>query len=124
MTASITVRRVYEAPDADGSAYRVLVDRLWPRGMSKESLHYDQWCKTLAPSSELRRWFGHKVENWPGFQEKYTQELQQVEQQQALREVLDAAGSQPIVLLYGARDAEHNQAVVLAGVLQRLRAAR
>ncbi|CEA08347.1 hypothetical protein BN1051_01689 [Arthrobacter saudimassiliensis] len=105
---SIRVRRVY-APDDGG--YRVLVDRLWPRGVSKERAHLNEWLKDLAPSTELRRWFGHRPDRWDGFVSRYRDELA------ANPEVGDfalaCASRADTVLLYGARNEQQNEAVVL-----------
>ncbi|OWT66447.1 hypothetical protein CEY11_00765 [Candidimonas nitroreducens] len=117
MTIRIQIKRAYEeAQPSDG--YRAFVDRLWPRGLSKETFKFDAWYKDLAPSAELRTWFGHKVENWEQFKDSYRSELRAPEQQERMRELLAAAGKQAITLLYAAKDTEHNQAVVLAAELQ------
>lgn len=116
MTATVHIKRAYEA-SADSDGFRVLVDRLWPRGLSKATLKYDKWCKDLAPSDTLRKWFGHQVERWDGFQRDYTAELQSDQAQALMGEILDEAQGRVITLVYGAHDTEHNQAVVLAGVL-------
>lgn len=115
----IQIRRAYEAPqDSDG--FRVFVDRLWPRGLSKEKFKFDLWCKDLAPTSALRTWFGHKVENWQGFRESYEQELRTPEQKERMREVGAQSPKSTITLVYGAKDPEHNQAVILAAEMQRV----
>lgn len=116
MQALIRIKRAYEAASAD-DGYRVFVDRLWPRGMSKVNFKYDMWCKDLAPSSELRKWFGHKVENWPKFKADYIQELDNTQSKERMSAILKAANGANITLLYGAKDTEHNQAVVLAEIL-------
>lgn len=113
----IQIRRVYEPAGAE-EGYRILVDRVWPRGISKEKLPIEAWKKELAPSSELRKWFGHDPRRWEEFSRRYRQEL--ASHADGLRECLRAAGSQPLTLLYGARDKEHNQAVVLQEVLKEL----
>ena len=114
MTHPVTIKRVYEAADSQ-DGFRVFVDRLWPRGVSKDAFHYDLWCKDLAPSAELRKWFGHQVERWPQFQDRYKSELHDPAQQEAIGEIFKAAATRrPITLVYGAKDTEHNQAVVLA----------
>lgn len=112
-TARVQIKRVYEdASNDDG--YRVFVDRLWPRGVSKDALPYDLWCKDLAPSAALRRWFGHKAENWDGFRDGYASELHAPDSQQAIGRVFAQADGRTITLVYGARDPEHNHAVILA----------
>lgn len=113
MTQSIEIRRLYQHADANGG-FRIFIDRLWPRGVSKGAFEFELWCKELAPSPELRKWFGHKVKNWPGFCERYRAELQAPEQRQRIQDVLHQAGGKNIILLYGAKDEEHNHAVVLA----------
>jgi uncharacterized protein YeaO (DUF488 family) len=119
MTTRIQIKRAYEeAEPSDG--YRALVDRLWPRGLSKESLKFDAWYKDLAPSAELRTWFSHKVEHWEQFKDSYRSELHAPDQEARMRELLAAAGKQEITLLYAAKDTEHNQAVVLAEELRAL----
>ncbi|MFT0531770.1 DUF488 domain-containing protein [Castellaniella hirudinis] len=123
MTAPVAIKRAYE-PAADTDGYRVLVDRLWPRGLSKAALPYDRWEKSLAPSTELRKWFGHQAERWEAFQRDYTQALQSPEAQALMDDILDAARGRTITLLYGAHDTEHNQAVVLARVLSQRRGGR
>lgn len=115
----VEIRRVYDRPESN-EGLRVLVDRLWPRGVSKEALKYDLWEKSIAPTPELRKWFGHDPERWKGFHEKYRKELRTAEAQKRLREILDAAKQNKVTLLYGARDTEHNHAVVLAQELRRL----
>ncbi|MGD9896881.1 MAG: DUF488 domain-containing protein [Candidatus Methylacidiphilaceae bacterium] len=114
----IRIRRVYEAPGAE-EGYRVLVDRVWPRGVSKDKLPIDSWDKKIAPTTELRRWFGHDPSRWEEFVRRYRQEL--APQTGLLRDLLRSAGSGNLTLLYSARDKEHNQAVVLQKVLEELK---
>lgn len=118
MKVKVDIKRAYEAAD-DQDGYRILVDRLWPRGIKKDDLHFDLWCKQLAPSPELRKWFGHKPERWERFKADYQKELQAAEQTERMREVLKNAGSTHITLLYGAHDAAHNHALILAQELAR-----
>ena len=111
----ITVKRVY-APASEDDGFRVLADRLWPRGISKERAHIDTWAKDVAPSPELRTWFAHDPAKWDAFQERYRAELKANPQPLAdLRDMLH--GKKKITLVYGAKDEEHNQAVVLRKVL-------
>lgn len=98
-------------------AYAVLVDRVWPRGISKQSLAADEWLRELAPSSELRRWFGHRSERWGEFQRRYRRELHA--RAAALQRLRQLAASRRLILLYSARDQQHNQAVVLQQLLER-----
>jgi uncharacterized protein YeaO (DUF488 family) len=119
-TTDVRVRRVYDPPEpADGQ--RVLVDRLWPRGLSKSAAALDEWVKAVAPSDELRRWYGHEPSKFPAFQERYQAELQAPERADALAHLRHLAGSGPLTLLTATRDVEHSQAAVLAA---RLRGAR
>ena len=111
--ARVTIKRIYEDPSpADGR--RIRVDRLWPRGVSKEKARLDDWMKEIAPSDALRRWFGHKPERWDEFRRRYRAELQSNPSLETLREMAKAG---PLTLLYGARDQAHNDAVVLAEAL-------
>lgn len=122
MTTSIEIRRLYDSlqPGSDGG-FRLFIDRLWPRGVARESFVFDLWCKDLAPEPELRKWFGHKTENWPKFSDQYREWLRRDNQQRQIRAVLDQAGTRRIVLLYGARDPDHNHALILAQEMNRLR---
>lgn len=114
----IRIRRVYDDPPGEGMVF--LVDRVWPRGVRKDDLRLDGWLRDVAPSDELRRWFGHRPERFAEFAERYRAELDAA--RDALRPLLDAAEKGPVTLLYSARDTEHNQAVVLRDYL--LEAAR
>ena len=113
----VRLRRVYEAPDpSDGR--RVLVDRLWPRGLSKRAAALDEWLKAVAPSNALRRWYGHQPEKFPAFRERYQQELRSPEQAAALEHLRQEADDGTITLLTATRDIEHSEAAVLAGLLR------
>ena len=113
---TIKTKRIYEPP-AEADGYRVLVDRLWPRGVKKESAHLNAWEKEVAPSEELREWFAHDPAKWDGFKKKYLAELK----------ASDAAGKligelrqhKTVTLLYGAHDEQHNNAVVLQEYLEK-----
>lgn len=112
----ITIKRVYEAKGS-GDGYRVLVDRLWPRGVSKQKAALDLWLKDIGPSDELRKWFNHDPAKWKEFQQKYKAELR--EKKDLLEQLRDLTKEhKKLTLLYGARDEQHNQAVVLAEVLR------
>lgn len=113
---TITLQRAYDPPAPSG-AYRVLVDRLWPRGIRKDDLELDEWCKDVAPSAELRHEFNHEPERFEAFTADYLDELRATD---APQQLLERAGNRPIVLLYGAKDREHNQAVVLKAYLEEL----
>ena len=115
--AQVRVRRVYEAPGpADGR--RVLVDRLWPRGLSRSRAALDEWLKTVAPSDELRRWYGHQPEKFATFRQRYEQELRSPERSGAVDHLRELAGQGPLTLLTATRDAEHSEAAVLAELLR------
>jgi len=108
--APLQIKRAYVAPDASDGA-RVLVDRLWPRGCRREALQLRLWLRDLAPSDELRRWFGHDAARWPAFRERYLAELAAKDAASAPLRNLMAEG--PVTLVYAAADVEHNNAVVL-----------
>ena len=111
----VRLKRIYEAYDRN-DGFRVLVDRLWPRGVSKEKAHIDLWLKDIAPSTELRKWFGHDVAKWEEFQKRYKKELQEnIENVALLRRFSKEHKS--LTLLYGAKDTKHNEAVVLLELL-------
>ena len=110
------VKRVYDpAEPADG--LRILVDRLWPRGLTKERAAVDVWLKDVAPSAALRRWFGHDPERWPEFARRYRAELRR--HPEPLRELRAMVKGTPVTLLFAARDVRHNQAVLLERMLRR-----
>ena len=115
----IQLKRVYESPE-ESDGYRILTDRLWPRGISREKAALDLWAKDMAPSSELRKWFGHDPEKYEAFREKYLQEL---DHNPGKADFLSLVKSHlkegRVTLLYGARDREHNQAVVLHHFLEK-----
>ena len=111
----IQLKRVYEEPSRrDG--VRILVDRLWPRGLTKERAAVNLWLKDVAPSSELRKWFGHDPAKWKEFQVRYRKELR--EKRAYLEELRSEGRKRTVTLVYGARDQEHNEAAVLKRVLE------
>lgn len=112
----IRTKRVYE-PAESNDGFRVLVDRVWPRGLKKEDVAADLWLKELAPSSDLRKWFGHDPDKWEEFKRRYFEEV--AAQTEAVERLLEEAGDRPITLLFGARDTEHNQAVALKEYLRK-----
>src|SRR5258707_10438419 len=115
----IQIKRVYDLlAKEDGT--RFLVERLWPRGMKKEALHMDAWCKNLAPSDELRRWFSHDPAKWKEFQRRYWAEL--ADNPEACQALLNTAKEGNVTLLYSAHDTEQNSAISLKSYLERLRA--
>jgi uncharacterized protein YeaO (DUF488 family) len=111
----VRLKRAYEPPAAS-DGYRVLIDRLWPRGVRRDEAQLDEWAKELAPSGELRRWFAHDPERFDEFRRRYTAELAAHEEK--LRELRRRARNGTLTLVYGAHDKEHNDAVVLAGILR------
>lgn len=117
----IQIKRAYDvAGPNDG--YRVLVDRLWPRGIKKEVLRLDLWLKDIAPSPQLRTWFGHDPSRWEEFRRMYRQELAAPTMQHLLKDLAAASHTGPVTLVYGARDQEHNGAVVLKEILDEMAA--
>lgn len=117
---TVRTRRIYE-PRAPVDGVRVLVDRLWPRGMSKEQAAVDTWMKAVAPSTGLRRWFAHDPSRFDEFARRYRREL---EDNPALEELAALARRGPVTLLYAAADTEHNHALVLSDVVRDLAAGR
>jgi uncharacterized protein YeaO (DUF488 family) len=116
MGCDVKVRRVYDDV-ADGDGARILVDRVWPRGLSKDKAHLDRWEKDVAPSTELRKWYGHDVERFEEFRQRYNAELEDPDRAAALDRLRDDAEPGPLTLLTATKDVEHSQASVLAGLL-------
>jgi uncharacterized protein YeaO (DUF488 family) len=112
----VALKRVYE-PSAASDGRRILVDRLWPRGLSKRAADVDEWIKEVAPSTELRKWFSHDIAKWPEFQRRYRRELR--EHREAVDRIAKCAARRRVTLVFGAKDDAHNDAVVLASVLRR-----
>ncbi|HEY6375766.1 MAG TPA: DUF488 family protein [Edaphobacter sp.] len=110
----LTIKRVYDEPGKD-DGIRILVDRLWPRGLSKEKAHIDLWLKEVAPSAGLHKWFVHNPAKWTEFKVRYRAELKHKEEQLSVLKQAIAKGQ--ITLLYGARDKQHNEAIVLQELL-------
>lgn len=112
-TANVKVGRVYDdTAAADGA--RVLVDRVWPRGLKKEAAHLDEWAKDVAPSTELRTWYGHDPDKFAEFRRRYAAELGEPERAEAFKKLRSLAQEKPVILLTATRDVEHSQAAVLA----------
>lgn len=109
---SVRIKRAYAAP-ARGDGRRVLVDRIWPRGISRDELKLDAWLKDVAPSDDLRRWFGHDPARWPHFVTRYRAELAKSPAKEALAELIRFARERALTLVYGAKDETHNNAVAL-----------
>lgn len=110
----VRLKRAYEAAEPN-DGLRVLVDRLWPRGLTKEAAAVDLWLKDLAPSTELRKWFGHDPARWPEFQRRYGDEVRQ--HPEAFEQLRDLARRQRVTLVFAAKDEDHNDAVVLRSLL-------
>ncbi|HEY1500395.1 MAG TPA: DUF488 domain-containing protein [Acidobacteriaceae bacterium] len=110
------IKRVYAQPSRDDGK-RILVDRLWPRGLTKEKAKVDLWMKEVAPSTELRKWFAHDPNKWPEFKRKYVEELKA--QGEPLAQLRQETNQGTVTLVYGAKDEEHNEAVVLLDLLRR-----
>lgn len=107
---AIKIKRIYDPP-ADDDGFRVLVDRLWPRGIKKQDAKVDVWAKQIAPTTELRKWFDHDPAKFDEFRLRYARELES--NADAMKQIIDAAGSRAITLLYAARDTTYNHAAVL-----------
>ncbi len=112
----IRLRRVYDPPEPNEGT-RYLVERLWPRGIKKIELSFDAWLKDVAPTTELRRWFGHDPAKWAEFRRRYEEELREVPE--AWKPILEAARKGRVTLLFSSRDVEHNNAVALKQFLDR-----
>ena len=115
VAADVRVKRIYDRADA-GDGYRVLIDHVWPRGVSRERARLDDWARALAPSDELRRWFAHDPARFDEFRARYRGEL--ASERDRLLELARRAREGPVTILYAARDREHNNAVVLAELLR------
>jgi uncharacterized protein YeaO (DUF488 family) len=113
---TIDLKRVYDPP-ANSDGRRILVDRIWPRGITKADLQIDAWLKDLAPSTELRKWFGHDPAKWDEFRKRYAGELEQ--RSEALEELVEKARAGRVTLVFSAKDTEHNNAVALREHLER-----
>jgi uncharacterized protein YeaO (DUF488 family) len=114
----IKIKRVYEESEiTDGQ--RILVDRIWPRGASKDKAHIDAWLKDLAPSHDLRQWYAHDPDRWSGFQQRYLAELKYPEKSPVLEDLISRARKGTVTLVYAAHDQERNNAVVLKNLLER-----
>ena len=109
---NIKIKRVYEQPDKDDGR-RILVDRLWPRGLTKEKAGVDLWLKDIAPSTELRKWFGHDPDRWEEFKERYRAELEEAGKMGDLGDIAERAGEENVTFLFGAKDTKHNNARAL-----------
>jgi uncharacterized protein YeaO (DUF488 family) len=116
----IHIKRIYDKPlSSDNIGYMILVDRLWPRGLAKDKVRVDLWIKDIAPSDQLRRWFGHDPAKWGAFKEKYFAELES--KPELVQIILDKAKERSICLLFGAKNETHNNAVALKELLDNRR---
>lgn len=118
MSDRVWIRRAYDEPTKN-DGYRVLVDRVWPRGVSKEDAQLDEWCKQIAPSTELRKWFGHDPERWDEFRSRYRGELE--DRDDLVDALVERTTDGRVTLVFGAKDTDHNQAVVLAELIDERR---
>ena len=112
----IIIERIYDNPKGNNSSFRILVDRLWPRGLSKDKVRVDLWQKDVAPSNSLRKWFGHDEKKWDEFKRRYFKELDK--KNDAINVILNKAKEQAITLLYGAKEERLNNAAVLKEYLE------
>jgi uncharacterized protein YeaO (DUF488 family) len=112
----IIIERIYDNPKGNNSSFRILVDRLWPRGLSKDKVRVDLWQKDVAPSNSLRKWFGHDEKKWDEFKRRYFEELDK--KSDAINVILNKAKEQAITLLYGAKEERLNNAAVLKEYLE------
>ncbi len=119
----LKIKRAYEAK-APGDGKRIYVDRLWPRGVSKEKAAFDEWFKDLSPSDELRQWFGHEPDRFAEFRRRYIKELSTPDKQALLRLIAETAEKSAVTLVYSAKDTEHNNAVVLRELITALMGTR
>jgi uncharacterized protein YeaO (DUF488 family) len=115
-TAKVRVRRVYDEPD-DADGVRVLVDRIWPRGMTKAKAALDEWRKDVAPSTELRKWYNHEPARFEEFTRRYRAELEQADRRRALQHLQDLAADRRLTLLTGTKNPDISEAAVLAAIL-------
>src|SRR6266699_2254359 len=113
---TVALKRVYDEPESNDGT-RILVDRLWPRGLSKERAHIDLWLKEIAPSNELRKWFGHDPEKFAEFRRRYEAELASETHKKALAKLHEVASQGHVTLVFAAHDSEHSNATVLRDVL-------
>ncbi len=106
----IATKRVYDPPSPE-DGFRILIDRLWPRGLTKEKARVDLWLKEIAPSDDLRKWFGHEPEKWPGFKKRYFDELKR--HPELVETIIEKGRTGPVTILFGAKETRYNNAVAL-----------
>ncbi len=119
LTHKVAIKRAYEPP-ARGDGVRILVDRLWPRGLRKDDAHFDQWRKDLSPSTELRQFYGHRPERFAEFTKRYRIELRHKQAAAAVSEIVDLNRRRPVTLLTASHDASHSEAAVLAKHIEQI----
>jgi uncharacterized protein YeaO (DUF488 family) len=122
MESQVRLRRVYDDPSPDDGV-RVLVDRVWPRGLTRAAVHLDEWMKDIAPSTQLRRWYGHRPERFTEFRRRYLIELRDAQPAATVDRLRELARARPVTLLTATRDVEHSQAAVLSDLLRDARTA-
>ena len=119
----IKIERIYDNPkgksDEDNSGFRILIDRLWPRGLSKNEVNIDLWIKDVAPSTPLRKWFDHEEKKWDEFKSRYFKELEKCNK--SINTILDKVDKGPVILLYGAKDKKFNNAIALKEYLENIK---
>ena len=115
----VQTKRAYETPSPQ-DGYRVLVDGLWPRGLTKEKLRVDEWMRAIAPSATLRKWYGHKPEKWEEFRRRFRAELEKPPRKELLDELIKRARKEKVTLVFGARDAQHSNATVIAEMIRQI----
>ncbi len=113
----VEMKRAYEDPSSNDGR-RILVDGLWPRGIRKEDANLDEWMKEIAPSAALRKWYGHKPEKWGEFRRRYRAELAKPPRRELVEQLARLAKNEKVTLVFGARDAEHSNAAVIAEVIR------
>jgi len=115
-TREIQLKRAYDEPASD-DGYRILVDRIWPRGISKDELDIEDWLRDIAPSSDLRHWFGHEPDKWEEFRKRYFKELKQ--KKGFVAKIIEQTKKHPVTFVYSAKDREHNNAVALKEYIEK-----
>jgi uncharacterized protein YeaO (DUF488 family) len=117
-TEEIQLKRAYDKPSS-GDGYRILIDRIWPRGISKDELKIDEWLKDIAPSTDLRKWFGHEPVKWDDFKKRYFKELKQ--KKELTKKITEKMKNHNITFIYSAKDREHNNAVALKEYIENVK---
>ena len=115
----LKIKRAYDKKEAS-DGWRILIDRLWPRGISKSEAGIDEWYKDLGPSTELRKWFGHDPEKWQDIRKKYLQELSAADKKELLEKITQSALGKNVTLIYSAKDTEHSDVKVLEEIIKKM----